>query len=65
MSLLGVELESGVSRKVARIVADNLFNGIEGLLTELDGDRIEVEVENSLMGTRFTYSGRMSDIEMI
>ena len=63
--MLGVSMESEVVRKVARVVADNLFNGVEGLLTELEDDRIEIEVENGLMGTRFTYSGRMADIELV
>ena len=63
--MLGVSMESEVVRKVARVVADNLFNGVEGLLTELEDGRIELEVENRLMGTRFTYSGRMTDVELV
>lgn len=46
-----------------KIVSDNFFNGLEGVLEKCLEGRVEVTVirEN---GTSFTYSGKESDIEI-
>lgn len=58
-------MEAVVEQKFAKVVAKNIFEGVEGILSELGDGKIELLVSDALFGNQFTYVGKMSDIEMI